>query len=189
MDPTVHAVPRPVPPAGFTLIEAMITLLVAALLLGLAVPAWSNASEAARAVAARAAMQDTLDGAMRHAALTGTEVVLCPGGAACRDTWDWSAGWLAWADRDGDRRLDAGETVLHREPALPGRVHLRSTRGRRRLVLHPHGGAAAGTNVTFTLCDGRGASRTVALVLAGSGRLRDAKPAAAAVADCLGPPP
>jgi type IV fimbrial biogenesis protein FimT len=173
---------------GFTLIEAMLAMLVAAVLLGLAVPAWSNASEAARAIEARAAMQDTLDQAMRHAALTGSEVVLCPGTAACRDTWDWSAGWVSWADRDGDRRLDAGEAVLHREQALPGRVHLRSTRGRRRLVLHPHGGAAAGTNVTFTLCDGRGAARSVALVLAASGRLRDAPPAAAAVAACLGPP-
>lgn len=180
---------RAAPQAGFTLIEAMIALLVAALLLALAVPAWSNASEAARAVAARAAMQDTLDDAMRHAALTGTEVVLCPGSAGCRDTWDWSAGWLAWADRDGDRRPGPAEAVLHREPPLPGRVHLRSTRGRRRLVLQPHGGAAAGTNVTFTLCDGRGASHAVALVLANSGRLRDARPGAAAVADCLGPPP
>jgi type IV fimbrial biogenesis protein FimT len=173
--------------AGFTLVEAMITLLVASLLLGLAVPAWSNASEAARAVAARGAMQDTLDEAMRHASVAGTEVVVCPGTDACRDTWDWSGGWLAWADANGNRHRDAGERLLVQAPALPGRVHLRSTRGRRRLVLRPHGGAAAGTNVPFTLSDGRGPSRTVALVLANSGRLRDARPGAAAVAECLGP--
>ena len=184
----------PVPPrrqagstqAGFTLVEAMIAMLVGALLLALAVPAWSNASEAARAVAARTALQDTLDTAMRHAALGGSEVVVCPGADACRDTWDWSDGWLAWADANGNRARDAGETLLLREPALPGRVLLRSTPGRRRLVLRPHGGAAAGTNVTFTLCDGRGPSRSVALVLAGSGRLRDARPDAAGVAACLG---
>jgi len=174
--------------AGFTLIEAMLALFVAAILLGLAVPAWSNANEAARAAAARAAMQETLDQAMRVAALAGTEVVVCPGAGACRDTWDWSGGWLAWADRDGDGRLDPSERVLRREPPLAGRVRLRSTRGRRRLVLRPHGGAAAGTNVTFTLCDGRGARRAVALVLANSGRLRAARPGAAAVADCLGAP-
>lgn len=182
---TCHVPPRHSP--GFTLIEAMIALLIGALLLGLAVPAWSNASEAARAVAARSAMQDTLDAAMRHAALAGTQVVVCPGTDGCRDTWDWSGGWLAWADANGNRRRDAGERLLLREPALPGRVHLRSTPGRRRLVLRPHGGAAAGTNVTFTLCDGRGPSRTVALVLANSGRLRNARPGAAAVAECLGP--
>jgi type IV fimbrial biogenesis protein FimT len=174
-------------PTGFTLIEAMIALLVGALLLGLAVPAWSNASEAARAVAARGAMQDTLDAAMRHAALVGADVIVCPGTDACLDTWDWSGGWLAWADANGNRHRDAGEPLLVREPALPGRVHLRSTPGRRRLVMHPHGGAAAGTNVTFTLCDGRGPSRTVALVLANSGRLRNARPAAAAAAKCLAP--
>jgi type IV fimbrial biogenesis protein FimT len=112
---------------------------------------------------------------------------VCPGADACRDTWDWSGGWLAWADANGNRRRDPDEPLLVRAPALPGRVHLRSTRGRRRLVLRPHGGAATGTNVTFTLCDGRGPSRTVALVLAGSGRLRDARPDAAAAAECLGP--
>ena len=175
------------PQPGFTLVEAMVAMLVGALLLALAVPAWSNASEAARAVSARSAMQDTLDTAMRRAALAGSEVVVCPGTDACRDTWDWSGGWLAWVDTNGNRARDAGEGLLLQEPPLPGRVHLRSTPGRRRLVLRPHGGAAAGTNVTFTLCDGRGPSRSVALVLASSGRLRDARPAASAVAACLRP--
>ena len=111
-----------------------------------------------------------------------------PGADARLDTWDWSGGWLAWADTNGNRARDAGEPLLVREPPLSGRVHLRSTPGRRRLVLRPQGGAAAGTNVTFTLCDGRGPSRTVALVLANTGRLRSARPGAAAVAQCLGPP-
>jgi len=174
---------------GFTLIETMIALVLAALLLGLAVPAWSNALEAVHAGAARAAMQETLFQAMRHAALAGTDIVVCPGRDACVDTWDWSQGWLSWPDYDGDRRRDADEAVLRREEALPGHVHLRSTTGRRRLVLRPHGGAASGTNVTFTLCDGRGAARAIALALANSGRLREVRPVASAVADCLDPFP
>lgn len=175
--------------AGFTLIEAMIALLVGALLLALAVPAWSNASEAANAVAARGAMQETLDAAARHAALAGSEVVVCPGSDDCRDTWDWSGGWLAWTDTNGNRARDRGEPLLVRQPPLAGRVHLRSTPGRKRLVLHALGGAAAGTNVTFTLCDGRGPARSVSLVLANSGRLREATPSRASVAACLGPAP
>lgn len=175
-------------PPGFTLIEAMLTLLIAALLLGVAIPAWSSASEAARAVEARALMQGALDASMRHAALTGTEVVLCPGGATgCRDSYDWSGGWIAYADLDGNHRLDRNETLLRQQPVLAGRVHLRSTSGRRRLVLRPHGGAAAGTNVTFTLCDGRGTAKAMSLVLANSGRLRTTKPNATAARACMGP--
>lgn len=175
-------------PPGFTLIEALISLLIAALLLGVAVPAWSSASEAAHAAEARALIQGSLDVAMRHAAITGSEVVLCPGDVGgCHDSYDWSGGWIAYADIDGDRARDPGETLLRDQAALAGKVHLRSTTRRRRLVLHPHGGAAAGTNVTFTLCDGRGSARATALVLANSGRLRSAKPRAAAVRACLAP--
>jgi type IV fimbrial biogenesis protein FimT len=180
---------RTSPAAGFTLIEAMLALLIACLLLGVAVPAWSSASEAVRAVDARSAMQDTLFHAMRHAALADEDVVLCPGdGTGCRNTWDWSGGWYAWTDLDGDHVHDAGEPVLRRQGPLPGRVHLRSTPGRRRLVLHPHGGAAAGTNVTFTLCDGRGPARAVALVLGSSGRLHASSPSPSAASACMASP-
>ena len=173
---------------GFTVIEALLAMLIAALLLGTAIPAWSAASEAARAAEARSLLQSTLDVAMRHATVTGSEVVVCPGdGDGCRDTYDWSGGWLAWADLDGNRRVDPSETLLREEPALAGEVHLRTTPGRRRLVLHPHGGAAAGTNATFTLCDGRGTAKAVALALANSGRLRSVRPAPAVARACMEP--
>ena len=43
-----------------------------------------------------------------HAANTGSEVVLCPGDAdGCRNSIDWSRGWIAYADIDGDRQRGA----------------------------------------------------------------------------------
>ena len=54
-------------------------------------------------------------------------------------------------------------------------MHLRSTAGRTRLVFQPNGGNA-GSNVTFTLCDGRGAATATTLVLANDGRLRAGTP-------------
>src|SRR5690606_34468001 len=136
------------PWTGFTLIEALIAMLLVALLLGVAVPAWTSASAATRSAAARAALEGTLIRGMRHATITGARVVVCPAATVgCRDTVDWSGGWIAWADLDGDRRRDPNETLLQRAPPLAGGVRLRSTTGRRRLVLQPHGGAAAGSNV------------------------------------------
>ena len=160
---------------GFTLIEAVIVLAVGGILVGAAVPAWSGAVENARSSSVKADLLATLTRAISHAAMAGSEVVLCPGDSGgCRSTTDWSGGWIAYADIDGNRQRSANETLLQAEPALPGNVHLRSTVGRTRLVFQPNGGNA-GSNVTFTLCDGRGAARATTLVLANDGRLRTGK--------------
>lgn len=179
-----HGCPRPARQGGFTLIEAMIVLAVASILLCIAVPACASLLARTRAAAARAALLSSLTQAIRHAAVTGSEVVLCPAdGTDCRNDWDWSGGWIAYADIDGDRTHDAGETLLHAEPALGTGVRLLTSKGRRRLVFQPNGGNA-GSNATFTLCDGRGAASAVALVLANDGRLRAGKPTASAARAC-----
>ena len=171
--------------SGFTFVEAMVSLIVVAILVGVAVPAWSSASEAARNGSAQATLGVSILGAVSHAALTGSEVVLCPGDAAgCRSSIDWSGGWIAYADLDQDRIRDPNETLLKAAPSLGGKVHLRSTQGRTRLVFQPNGGNA-GSNVTFTLCDGRGIAKATTLVLANNGRLRSGTPTEAAALACL----
>lgn len=163
----------------------MVSLIVVAILAGVAVPAWSSASEAARNGAAQAALGVSILDAISHAALTGSDVVLCPGDASgCRPSTDWSKGWIAYADINGDRLRDANETLLRATPALGGKVHLRSTQGRTRLVFQPNGGNA-GSNVTFTLCDGRGVAKAITLVLSNSGRLRSGVPTEASALSCL----
>ncbi|NUS38961.1 MAG: prepilin-type N-terminal cleavage/methylation domain-containing protein [Lysobacter sp.] len=172
---------------GLTLVEALIAMAIVTLLLAVAVPAWSSASESARAGVAQAALVEGLTRAVSHAANTGSEVVLCPGDAGgCRDSIDWTAGWVAWADLDGDRLRDANEALLQAQPALDGKVHLRSTSGRKRLVFQPSGGNA-GSNVTFTLCDGRGPAKAQALVLANDGRLRATPANLATAMACMQP--
>jgi type IV fimbrial biogenesis protein FimT len=170
---------------GFTLIEAVIALAVASILVGAAIPACMGAIDSAHASSTKAALLATLTRSISHAALAGSEVVLCPGDSAgCRDTPDWSRGWIAYADIDGNRQRGANETLLQAEPALAGSVHLRTTTGRTRLVFQPNGGNA-GSNVTFTLCDGRGATQATTLVLANDGRLRTGRPSAAAAQACV----
>jgi type IV fimbrial biogenesis protein FimT len=138
----------------------------------------------AHSASTQAALLASMTRSITHAAVAGSEVVLCPGnGSGCRDTPDWSGGWIAYADIDGNRQRGPNETLLQAEPALAGGVHLRSTAGRTRVVFQPNGGNA-GSNVTFTLCDGRGPTQATTLVLANDGRLRSGKPTASAAADC-----
>ena len=166
------------------MIEALVALTVVAILLGLAVPALSSASEAVHNGSAQSALAGSILGAVTHSASTGAEVVLCPGDdTGCRPTIDWSRGWVAFADIDGDRQRDPADTLLKQVESLGGDVHLRSTPGRTRLVFQPNGGNA-GSNATFTLCDRRDPEKTVTLVLANSGRLRAAKASRARVRLC-----
>ncbi|MGN6513314.1 MAG: GspH/FimT family pseudopilin [Lysobacteraceae bacterium] len=173
--------------AGFTLVEALIVMAVAAIVLGLAVPAVGNATAAAHAGEAQADLVQTLTAGMAHSTVTLVEVVVCPSGDGthCRGGSDWSAGWIAFADLDGDRERGATETLVRQHGALPDGTHLRTSTGRPRIVLQPTGGAASGSNATFTLCDGRGPAKATALVLASSGRLRQSTPTQAAALACL----
>ena len=173
---------------GFTLIELMIALAVAIVLFGFALPAVSGGLEAARSFDARSSLLTSLMLASNRATLTGTRAVLCPSpdGSHCADSADWSAGWIVFLDVDGDREVDAGDRILKQTAALAGKVRLHSTVGRTRIVFQGNGGNA-GSNVTFTLCDGRGIAKAQALILNNLGGLREATASAAAIAStCVG---
>ena len=168
---------------AFTLVELLIVLAIVALALAVAIPAYSQSREAVRAMSAEARLLQSLQQTLQRAALTGQRAVLCPSadGQQCRTSPDWSGGWIAFLDEDGNREHALGEPLILAEAALPGDVRLRSTLGRTRLVFLGNGGNV-GSNVSFTLCDGRGAAHARALILANDGRLRHGKPAAASVA-------
>ena len=170
---------------GFTLIELMVVMAVVAILLMVAVPAWSHARATAYSGAAKAALAASVLDAVRHSVNAGAEVVVCPSanGAVCADTVDWTDGWLAYADIDGDRTHDAFETTVRQQGELSGGVRLRTTSGRKQLVFQPNGGNA-GSNVTFTLCDSRGWKEATTIVLSNSGNFRQGKPTAAAAQAC-----
>lgn len=173
--------------AGFTLIEAVIAMSAVGIIAGLAVPAFRDAGEAARSGAAKGVLLEAWLGGVSHAAATGTEVVLCPGDASgCRQSTDWTPGWIVFADLDGNRTRSPNETLLHASGALGGKVHLRSTSGRTRMVFQPNGGNA-GSNITWTVCDGRGWEEASTIVVANNGRLRSGTPTAAAAQGCMRP--
>jgi type IV fimbrial biogenesis protein FimT len=173
---------------GFTLLECLIVLAIAVLLFGIALPAASNGLEAARSCDARSELLASLSTASQRAALTGQRSVLCPStdGRQCSEGDDWSAGWIVFSDPNANRSHDPDEPLLHQRGALAGKVHLRSTVGRTRIVFQGNGGNV-GSNVTFTLCDGRGPARAVSLVISNPGRLREGVPTEAAIAaTCAG---
>ena len=179
--------PPPMPPrqTAFTLIELLIAVAIVGILLGVALPGFAGAMEAARAQETKSALLASITRSVNRAAITGTRAVLCPSadGQGCGAGFDWSQGWIGFLDRNANRERDTGETLLLQQPALPGKVRLRTTSGRTRIVFQGNGGNA-GSNVTFTLCDGRGTAKAETLVLNNRGGMRYGTPTPEAAAAC-----
>lgn len=162
------------PASGLSLLESLLALALVSVLGLAALPALNGGLEAARAADARATLLGSLTLAVHRSTMSGTRAVLCPStdGNTCADDPDWSPGWLVFMDNNANRELDGDESILRTQKALAGQVRLRSTLGRTRIVFQGSG-SSAGSNVSFTLCDGRGPVRARALIMSNTGGLRD----------------
>ena len=157
-------------PQGFTLIELLASLAVAAIALGIGVPAFSALVSNMRTQSALGVVSSSLALARMDAISRGRVVALCPSadGLHCSGGQDWTRGWLVYTDADRDGQPADGE-VLRRLDPLPAPLSLRSTAGRLKIRFQPSGWAS-GTNVTLNLCDG--ATPKARLILNNAGRVR-----------------
>jgi len=171
---------------GFTLLQLACCLAVLGILFAVAMPAWQDAMAATHATAAEASLLGSLTSAITRAGGSGRDVVLCPASAGkCTTSWDWSRGWVAFIDLDGDRHRDLGEMLVDSVAPLAGGVRLFTSRGRPRIVIQPNAGNA-GSNATFTLCPDGTARGAVRLVLSNTGRLRRIPLGEATTSVCAG---
>jgi len=159
---------------GFTLIELITTLAVAAVSLAVLVPGWAAFTERSQVAATANHLLTQLRYARNEAVNRGRMVSLCPSddaGSCSGDPFGWQRGYLVFEDLDGDRDRDPGDTLLQVQGPLPTGMRLHSTAGRPAIRFRPDG-AAWSTNTTFSLCLGDDPSTYRAVVLLGTGRAR-----------------
>lgn len=163
------------PPHGWSLLDALIALVVVAIALAVAVPSAARAIARVRMGSVAAAMTETFLTSARLAVTTGSAMVVCPttDSGDCVENADWSHGWLVYADIDGDRRYGGLDNVVHRAAPPTGSLRVYSTDGRPRLVFQNDGGNE-GSNASFTVCSAEGGEIGV-LVLSNAGRFRFAE--------------
>ena len=161
---------------GFTLAELIIGLAAAGILAGVAVPALLSARYAGDSAAVQASLLSSLMQSSHKAALHGARATLCPSGDGirCNTGFDWSKGWIAFLDTNANREREPDERLVLRQAELEN-ARLISSSGRTRIVFQGNGGNA-GSNVTFTLCDRRGADKAQTLVVSNTGNLRRGVP-------------
>ena len=158
---------------GVTLIELVCILAIVATLVTFATRGASAAINASRTSNGVSSLFAALTRARSFAASAGVDVVMCPStdGVNCAAGYHWENGWIAFpATHPGSNRT-GGEPVLLRQEALPSKVHVVTSAGRTRVRFQPSGGNA-GSNITFTFCDGRGPRAASAYAIANNGSLR-----------------
>lgn len=106
---------------GFTLVELMVTLAIAAILLGLAVPSFKSMIQSNAMSSTVNTFLADMRFARSEAIRRGGSVVLCRSDAPEASTPKcatgsgdngWVSGWIIFQDNDGDKKYDASETLL-----------------------------------------------------------------------------
>ncbi|MAS05761.1 MAG: pilus assembly protein [Xanthomonadales bacterium] len=159
------------PKAGFTLIELMLALAVAAVLMSLALPSMRDLQQRQRIVSAANELVAHINLARQHAVLKREITVMCPSldGAACTGGNRWEHGWIVFRDPDRDGAPDRPGDVLRVGGAM---AHLLiDSAGRTRIRYRPSG-AASGTNLTIKLCDTGFPDQSRAVIVSNPGRPR-----------------
>lgn len=102
--------------AGYTLVEMMTVLAIAAVLLGMAVPGFQTLIRNQRLNTGVNSFAGAIHLTRSEAIRRSTRVDLVPADGA-----DWAQGWIVFVDQNDNQRVDAGESVIaHQGPAPRG---------------------------------------------------------------------
>jgi type IV fimbrial biogenesis protein FimT len=98
---------------GFTLLELMVVVAIAAILMALALPSFQYTLRSNRIATTTNQFTAAINMARGEAIKNTLGAAICPSanGTACGV--DWDAGWLVWVDKNRNGLLDVGENVLN----------------------------------------------------------------------------
>ncbi len=135
---------------GFTLVELLVTLVVASVLATLAVPAYQELIRDTRMTTQINDFVAALHYARSESVKRGSNVNI----DALSASTNWTGGWRAYADTDADGIQDAGENDIRRGDALAAPLTLTAgPAGTVRIRYRPTGTITSVNPLTFDLCD------------------------------------
>ncbi len=126
---------------GFSLVEFMIVLAIAAILMGLAAPSFRSLLQKQRIGAALNDFFAAINLTRSEAIQRGTRVDLVPS-----DGVDWSKGWVIFVDRNNNQKPDGGEQIIFSHGPVSEGMTIQS--------------ALTDSNVQYLAYNGTGRSRT-----------------------------
>ena len=117
---------RPGSQWGFTLVELVLVVAIAAVLATVGVPSWRALSEKLQLTGVSDAFVASLHLARSEAIKRQDRVALCKSadGIFCAPSGGWDQGWIIFHDRNNNGRREEPEQILRRQQALPVALRL-----------------------------------------------------------------
>jgi type IV fimbrial biogenesis protein FimT len=154
---------------GFTLFELMVSIMILALLVGLAVPTFKSITANSRTSAATNNLASALAVSRSEALRQSTTVSICPSDdqATC-DVTDWTKGWIAFLDFNANGSFDSGtDQLLQAWPSAGPTMTVSSAAPF--LQYNPRGMMNLGGSITLTIassgCKGNHMSQIIVTVV------------------------
>ena len=167
---------------GFTLVELIVTMAIAAIILTQAVPSFSTMISNNRLTTQTNDLVADINLARSEAIKRGLRVILCrtanPNAVAatCGGTANtWSTSWLLYADDDGSGVFESANDTLIRigHPAQSTITVMTNATSNNNLEYNPDGTTNEGGNTAiFAICDDRGTANGLQINVNGMGRPR-----------------
>lgn len=157
---------------GLSLVQLLVTLLVLAVCMAVALPGFSGLMDRQRAAGARHLLSSHFAWARMTAIQRNATVALCPSsdGRHCTPGADWSDGWMSFLAQDDSAQAPAQRDILRFQQWSSRRGwRIQATEGRVRLR-YLGNGRAYGSNQTLRICRGNHLHGKV--IVNNSGRIR-----------------
>jgi type IV fimbrial biogenesis protein FimT len=102
------------PPAGFTLIEVLSVITIAAILMAFAVPSYLSVTNSNRIASEVNGLLSDMQYARSEAIKEGQTVSICSSSNAttCSGVPVWANGWIIFSDVNGDGAVNGADTIL-----------------------------------------------------------------------------
>ncbi len=158
--------------SGFSLIELIVTLSVAAIILSIGVPGFQTIVQNNRMSADLNRLVTDLNLARMEAIKRGEDVTICKKNTAstdCDNASTWDFGWIVFNDPDRDGVVDADEEIIRVNAELDTGISL--TYGNDRITYDSQG-FSYGFAGSFVISDARGGGYAKTRIISNAGRIR-----------------